>query len=83
MKYLVEVETVIGGEIITAGTIIENPENVVVGMVRIEEDAPKAEPKKDEKPAKKSKKEPKVEEVIVEEEILTEDSAEVIVSEEE
>lgn len=73
MKYLVEVETVINGEIFPAGSIIENPENVVAGLVRIEEEAPA--PK-----AKKSKKEV-VEEV--KEEILTEESASIDVETEE
>jgi hypothetical protein len=73
MKYLVEVETVIGGEIVAAGTVIENPETVVAGMVRMAEEAP----------APKAKA-PKVETVEIKEELLTEvsETLEVEITEE-
>jgi hypothetical protein len=75
MKYLVEVETVIDGEIFAAGSIIENPSEVKAGLVLIKEEV-KAKPAKPK--AKKAKKaEVEVQEVEVQEEILIEDSADV------
>jgi len=70
MKYRVEVETIVDGEVYQAGDVVENPSVVKPGMVAMKEEA-KAAPAP--KAKKKAKKEPEV--VEAEEEILVEDSA--------
>jgi len=78
MKYRVEVETIVDGEVYQAGDVVENPSVVKPGMVAMKEEA-KAAPAP--KAKKKAKKEPEVVEVVeAEEEILVEDSADVSVA---